>query len=168
MKGLTLNASIMPYALSRGQEEFFHDVLAGLRACPKRLPCKYFYDARGSQLFDRICELDEYYLTRAELAIMERFAAQMGALMGREAMVVELGSGSSVKTRYLLDALHDPVAYVPIERISPRRFDCLVRSARRGAFRCIFRVRRSAISGRRRPRRYWAASPRAAGRRVDC
>jgi dimethylhistidine N-methyltransferase len=91
------------------------DVLAGLRKSHKRLPCKYFYDRRGSALFDRICELDEYYLTRAELAIMDRFAAEMGACIGRRSMLVEFGSGSSVKTRYLLDALPEPVAYVPID-----------------------------------------------------
>ena len=55
-------------------EAFLADVVAGLTAEPKQLPCKYFYDQRGSQLFDRICQLDEYYLTRAELAIMRRFS----------------------------------------------------------------------------------------------
>jgi dimethylhistidine N-methyltransferase len=79
------------------------------------LPCKYFYDSRGSELFDRICQLDEYYLTRTELAIMDQFAPEMGAWIGPRAMLVEFGSGSSVKTRYLLDALTGPVAYVPID-----------------------------------------------------
>src|SRR5437773_11512744 len=97
------------------QRSFLRDCLAGLRARPKRLPCKYFYDRRGSELFDRICQLDEYYLTRAELAIMDRFAPAIGARIGPGAMLVEYGSGSSVKTRYLLDALADPGAYVPID-----------------------------------------------------
>jgi dimethylhistidine N-methyltransferase len=82
---------------------------------PKQLPCKYFYDARGSELFDGICQLDEYYLTRSELAIMEKFAPEMGAQIGPGAMLIEYGSGSSVKTRYLLDALPDGVAYVPVD-----------------------------------------------------
>ncbi len=82
---------------------------------PKQLPCKYFYDSRGSELFDRICQLDEYYLTRSELAIMDRFASEMGAQIGPGAMLVEYGSGSSVKTRYLLDDLPDAVAYVPVD-----------------------------------------------------
>ena len=82
---------------------------------PKQLPCKYFYDQRGSELFDRICQLDEYYLTRSELVIMDRFASEMGAQIGPGAMLVEYGSGSSVKTRYLLDDLPDAVAYVPVD-----------------------------------------------------
>ena len=94
---------------------FLRDVLAGLRQSPKQLPCKYFYDRTGSQLFDRICQLDEYYLTRCELAIMEEHAAEMGRQIGPGVMLVEYGSGSSVKTRYLLDGLVDPVAYVPVD-----------------------------------------------------
>jgi dimethylhistidine N-methyltransferase len=100
---------------SAARRVFLQDVLAGLSQSPKRLPCKYFYDKRGSELFDRICLLDEYYLTRSELAIMERFAPEMGHQIGPGAMVVEYGSGSSVKTRYLLDGLPDPVAYVPLD-----------------------------------------------------
>jgi len=99
----------------RARREFLHDALAGLRASPKRLPCKYFYDKRGSKLFDQICQLDEYYLTRCELAIMERHAEEMGQQIGRGVMLVEYGSGSSVKTRYLLDGLPDPAAYVPVD-----------------------------------------------------
>jgi dimethylhistidine N-methyltransferase len=94
---------------------FLRDVIAGLQTKPKRLSCKYFYDQRGSKLFDQICQLDEYYLTRSELAIMDEFAPEMGAQIGPGAMVVEYGSGSSVKTRYLLDGLPDPVAYVPVD-----------------------------------------------------
>ena len=61
--------------------------LAGLGKTPKQVPCKYFYDSRGSELFDRICQLDEYYLTRSELAIMDRFASEMGAQIGSGAML---------------------------------------------------------------------------------
>jgi dimethylhistidine N-methyltransferase len=99
----------------RAQRSFLRDVLMGLGAAPKQLPCKYFYDKRGSELFDRICQLDEYYLTRSELAIMDQFAPEMGDQIGPGAMVVEYGSGSSVKTRYLLDGLPQPVAYVPVD-----------------------------------------------------
>jgi dimethylhistidine N-methyltransferase len=99
----------------RAHREFFRDVIAGLSAPAKELPCKYFYDQRGSSLFERICILDEYYLTRSELAIMHESAAEMGEQIGRGAMLVEYGSGSSVKTRYLLDALSEPVAYVPVD-----------------------------------------------------
>jgi dimethylhistidine N-methyltransferase len=99
----------------RARRAFLRDVIAGLRTRPKSLPCKYFYDQRGSELFDRICQLDEYYLTRAELSLMERFAPEMGAQIGPGAIVVEYGSGSSVKTRYLLDGMPDAVAYVPVD-----------------------------------------------------
>jgi dimethylhistidine N-methyltransferase len=99
----------------KARQTFLHDVLAGLRSAPKSLPCKYFYDSRGSELFDRICLLDEYYLTRRELAIMDQFAPEMGQQIGRRATLVEFGSGSSVKTRYLLDSLPEPVAYVPVD-----------------------------------------------------
>jgi dimethylhistidine N-methyltransferase len=94
---------------------FLHDTLAGLRDRPRQLPCKYLYDERGSQLFDRICDLDEYYPTRSELAIVDRYAQQMAAQIGPRVMLVELGSGSSVKTRMLLDHLCDPAAYVPVD-----------------------------------------------------
>jgi dimethylhistidine N-methyltransferase len=100
---------------SKARRVFLHDVLAGLQTIPKSLPCKYFYDSRGSELFDQICRLDEYYLTRCELALMDQFAPEMGAQIGPGTMLVEYGSGSSVKTRYLLDGLPDPVAYVPVD-----------------------------------------------------
>jgi dimethylhistidine N-methyltransferase len=94
---------------------FFEDVVAGLSEFPRSLPCKYFYDELGSRLFDEICELDEYYLTRDESAIMERYAGEMAEQIGPGVMLVEYGSGSSVKTRLLLDYLCDPVAYVPVD-----------------------------------------------------
>jgi dimethylhistidine N-methyltransferase len=97
------------------RRSFLRDVIAGLRKRPKSLSCKYFYDQPGSELFDRICQLDEYYLTRTELALMEQFAPEMGAQIGPGAMLVEYGSGSSVKTRYLLDNLPDLIAYVPVD-----------------------------------------------------
>src|SRR5271165_6551575 len=82
------------------------DVRAGLTAPHKTLPPKYFYDARGSQLFDEITRLPEYYLTRAETAILEQHAGQIAELSRCESLV-ELGSGTSAKTRLLLRALQD-------------------------------------------------------------
>jgi L-histidine Nalpha-methyltransferase len=82
------------------------DVRAGLTATPKTLPPKYFYDARGSELFDEITRLPEYYLTRAETAILRRHAAEIAGLSRCESLV-ELGSGTSAKTRLLLRALLD-------------------------------------------------------------
>lgn len=91
------------------------EVLAGLRRSPKRIPSKFFYDERGSALFDSICDLQEYYPTRTELAITRERAPEIAELCGPRALLVEYGSGSSLKTRVLLDALEDPAAYVPID-----------------------------------------------------
>src|SRR5262245_22880713 len=90
---------------------FRADVLRGLRAPEKELPCKYFYDEAGSELFEQITELEEYYLTRTERAIMERHAAEMARLLGERCLLIEYGSGSSAKTRLLLDHLGDPAGY---------------------------------------------------------
>ena len=94
---------------------FLQDVLTGLGSEPKRLSCEFFYDERGSRLFDKICELDDYYLTRTETEIMERFGGEMGQQLGPRTRLVEFGSGSSLKTRILLDQLPDPAAYVPVD-----------------------------------------------------
>lgn len=91
------------------------EVREGLSRAQKRLPSKYFYDAHGSQLFDRICELPEYYPTRTELAIMRQHVWEMALLIGERALLVELGSGSSLKTVSLLERLRDPLAYVPVD-----------------------------------------------------
>lgn len=90
-------------------------VLAGLRATPKRLSPAYLYDRRGSQLFEAICDLPEYYLTRTETGILAQFADEMAACIGERALLLEPGSGSSRKTRLLLDALPDLAAYVPVD-----------------------------------------------------
>ncbi len=79
-------------------------VLNGLSAFPKRLPCRYFYDSAGSHLFERICRLPEYYLTRIEQSVLERYAEQIIASAGDRLAIVEFGSGSSCKTRLLLTA----------------------------------------------------------------
>ena len=104
-----------PIARAAEERNFAEDVLVGLSSVPKTLPCKYFYDARGSQLFDRITELDEYYPMRTEIALMRAHAGDMAAAIGPGALVVELGSGSSVKTRLLLDQLEAPAGYVPVD-----------------------------------------------------
>jgi dimethylhistidine N-methyltransferase len=98
-----------------GVARFREEVWAGLGLPQKTLPCKYFYDARGSELFEAICDLPEYYPTRTELAIMERSAGAMADRLGERCLLVEYGSGSSRKTRLLLDRLRDPAGYVPID-----------------------------------------------------
>jgi len=94
---------------------FHSDVVAGLGGTPKSLPCKYFYDEAGCRLFDRICELREYYPTRTELGIMRAHAREMAQLFGADSYLVELGSGSSTKTRLLLDQLPDLRGYIPVD-----------------------------------------------------
>ena len=91
------------------------EVLAGLALPQKTLPPKLFYDAAGAALFERICELDEYYLTRAELSILRARAGEIAALVGPGAALVEYGSGAGMKVRLLLDAMHAPAAYVPLD-----------------------------------------------------
>jgi len=91
------------------------DVQSGLRSRPKTLPSKYFYDEAGSDLFEQITTLKEYYLTRTELAIMEQHSLEMADLMGPRCLFIEYGSGSSTKTRLLLDQLRQPAGYVPID-----------------------------------------------------
>ena len=93
----------------------FDEVIAGLSASPRSLPSKYFYDEAGSRLFDEITRLDEYYLTRAETRIMEAHAGDMARAIGPGALLVEFGSGSSVKTQVLLDCLDGPAGYMPID-----------------------------------------------------
>jgi dimethylhistidine N-methyltransferase len=104
---------IADYAPTAGG--FRGEVLEGLGRPRKELPCKYFYDRRGAELFERICELDEYYPTRVELGIMTAHVDEMAALSGPGCAVIEYGSGSGKKTRMLLDRLRDPAAYVPID-----------------------------------------------------
>ena len=91
------------------------EVMAGLRRTQKTTSPKFLYDQRGSRLFDRICELDEYYPTRTELAIMESHVEDMARLLGPGCLLVEYGSGSSLKTRVLLDHLDDVATYVPVD-----------------------------------------------------
>ena len=95
--------------------EFRRDVIAGLSASPKRLPSKYFYDDRGSVLFEAICELPEYYLTRQETALLSDAAPEIAAHISPGAALIEFGSGASVKTRLVLDAAPQAGVYIPVD-----------------------------------------------------
>lgn len=92
-----------------------HQILNGLSAPQKQISPKYFYDARGSKLFDDITRLPEYYLTNAELGIMRDNIAEIVELVGKQASLIEFGSGSSLKTRILLEHLSELAAYVPVD-----------------------------------------------------
>jgi dimethylhistidine N-methyltransferase len=94
---------------------FESDVIEGLRSTPKTLPAKYFYDAAGSQLFERITELPEYYPTRCEIKMLRDHAADIAKLIPQGAALVEFGSGSSKKARILLSAAPKLAAYVPVD-----------------------------------------------------
>jgi len=139
-------------------------VRAGLTSAPKYLPCRFFYDEVGSRLFERICELPEYYLTRAEDEILERHARDLVDLVPAGAEIVELGSGSSVKTQRILAAViarDGRAIYRPID-ISPpaleaagrdltRRFPVLRVDAIAGEYRAGLR----ALPGTGRPPRLY-------------
>ena len=119
-------------------EAFRADVLAGLAQRQKTLPSRWLYDQRGSELFEEITGLDEYYLTRTETAILRRHAGEMAGLCGEGAVLLEYGAGAAIKSEILLDALHAPRMYAPIdiaadflsqtvERIQDRFLDLPVR-----------------------------------------
>jgi L-histidine Nalpha-methyltransferase len=90
-------------------------VLEGMRKHPRQLSPVWFYDELGSFLFDNICELPEYYLTRTELQIMREHAGDMAHQIGPDAAIIEFGSGTSTKTRELLNHLEKPAAYIPVD-----------------------------------------------------
>jgi len=109
--------SIGPFTLhdfAPSSESFRDEVLRGLARPSKSIPSKFFYDTTGSRLFDDICELEEYYPTRTEVRILAESGKEMRACIGPRAVLVELGAGSSIKTRMLLDHLEEPI-YIPVD-----------------------------------------------------
>ncbi|MDB6108780.1 MAG: Methyltransferase [Pedosphaera sp.] len=112
------------------RESFRRDCLAGLCRPDKSLPCKYFYDEEGARLFEAICELEEYYPTRTEVGILRRRIKEIASLLGPDCHLVELGSGSTMKTRLLLDHLDRPASYVPIDVARTQLLECSARLSR--------------------------------------
>src|SRR4249920_1369996 len=102
------------YTFSPRAAELLEDVLAGLALPQKSIPPKYFYDEQGCRLFDAICELPEYYLTRTETAILRGNIAEIVQFVGPEAQLIEFGSGVQAKTRILIQALQTQL-YVPVD-----------------------------------------------------
>ncbi|WP_380873739.1 dimethylhistidine N-methyltransferase [Sphingomonas sp. DBB INV C78] len=96
------------------QQAFYREVLAGLSARPRAIPARWFYDRRGSELFEAITDLPEYYPTRTETALLAAHSREIGTVIGPGRAVIEFGSGSSTKTPHVLGAI-DPAAYVPID-----------------------------------------------------
>ena len=106
--------------LEPARADFLEQALAGLTSTPRTLPSKFFYDERGSDLFQQICELPEYYVTRTETEILRRYMPEMAASIGANAEIVGFGTGAGIKTRMLLEQLENPIAYVPVD-ISKQR-----------------------------------------------
>lgn len=106
---------ITPAAAAAAKENFREEVLRGLSKSPRELPCKFFYDEHGAQLFRQICELPEYYITRTEIEILRLRGAEMATVLGPQIELIGLGTGAGTKTRILLEELRDPAVYVPID-----------------------------------------------------
>jgi dimethylhistidine N-methyltransferase len=113
MTGKSLTAPEQPAAAE--STDFLSDVIAGLSSEPRTLPCKYFYDERGAALFQRICELPEYYITRTEVDILDRHRAEIATHLGPQINLIGLGTGSGTKTRILIEALEKPAVYIPVD-----------------------------------------------------
>lgn len=105
----------MQKSIQNAPQGMIHEVLAGLQKGQKTLPSKFFYDERGSKLFEEITQLDEYYPTRTEYKIMRNHITDIADEIGPESVIIEPGSGSSKKVRLLLDHLPDISAYIPVE-----------------------------------------------------
>lgn len=101
--------------LAPAKAGFLEEALAGLSRTPRTLPCKFFYDERGAQLFQKICELPEYYITRTELQILRLKGAEMAEALGPHIELIGLGTGAGTKTRLLLEELVQPAVYIPID-----------------------------------------------------
>jgi len=101
--------------VTASEQSMLDEVLDGLQKSQKQLPAKYFYDERGSELFEQITYLDEYYPTRTERLILQQNINEIADVVGPGAMLIELGSGSSSKTRFLLEKLPSLAAYVPVD-----------------------------------------------------
>jgi dimethylhistidine N-methyltransferase len=97
------------------EKTLFEEIITGLSAENKYLPSKLFYDEKGSKLFDEICELDEYYPTRTELKIMKDNIKEITSFLDKETLFIEFGSGSSLKTKLILDNVDNLAGYIPID-----------------------------------------------------
>jgi dimethylhistidine N-methyltransferase len=106
--------------------DFLAEVLAGLSSSPRTLPCKFFYDERGADLFQKICELPEYYITRTETELLRRYAPDISQSIGPNAALIGFGTGAGIKTRMLLEQLQNPIAYIPVDISKQRLIDSAI------------------------------------------
>src|SRR5437762_1215990 len=108
--------SIVPQQVSEPESsDLLTDVIGGLSSIPRTLPCKYFYDERGATLFQKICELPEYYITRTEIDVLDRNRAEIASQLGPNIELIGLGTGAGTKTRILIEALERPAVYIPVD-----------------------------------------------------
>lgn len=142
-------------------EEFQEDVLAGLGGQQKTLPCKYLYDEAGSKLFEAICELDDYYLTRTEADIFNQSLDHMAQLLGPSVALVEPGAGNCEKAEPLLARMEAPQAYYPLD-ISPE----ILLAAQQRIQQRLPGLDVSPVVGDFTAEEAWAELPTAAGRKV--
>jgi len=110
-----VNEKIISAAEAAAKENFRDEVLRGLSKSPRELPCKFFYDEAGAQLFQQICDLSEYYITRTEIGILRLHGAEMATALGPQIELIGLGTGAGTKTQILLEELERPAVYVPID-----------------------------------------------------
>jgi dimethylhistidine N-methyltransferase len=113
MTGDSITAA--PQVSAPESADFLADVVAGLSSNPRTIPCKYFYDERGAALFQKICELPEYYVTRTEIDILDRHRADIASQLGSSVELIGLGTGAGTKTRILIEALENPAVYIPVD-----------------------------------------------------
>jgi len=104
-----------PSAIPPATSDLLSDVIAGLSSDPRTLPCKYFYDEQGAALFQKICELPEYYITRTEIDILSRYHAEIASQIGPNVELIGLGTGAGTKTTILIEALDKPAVYIPVD-----------------------------------------------------
>jgi dimethylhistidine N-methyltransferase len=109
------SVTALPQVSATESADFLADVIAGLSSNLRTIPCKYFYDERGSALFQKICELPEYYVTRTEIDILDRHRADIASHVGPKVELIGLGTGAGTKTRILIEALEKPAVYIPVD-----------------------------------------------------
>jgi L-histidine N-alpha-methyltransferase len=107
--------SIAPFTLSGKNRQFYQDVVNGLSAPNKQLPCKYFYDSKGSDLFSQICELNEYYITRTEIDLLATILPQLRQAIEPQTVVIEPGAGDGIKVELLLSGIAGAAGYLPYD-----------------------------------------------------
>ena len=116
-----------PQVSAPESSDFLADVIAGLSSSPRMIPSKYFYDERGAALFQKICELPEYYVTRTEIDILDRSRADIASQLGPNVELIGLGTGAGTKTRILIEALENPAVYIPVDISEKQLRQCTFR-----------------------------------------